>query len=68
MGHNVDFGLLGLCAIRCKNCGKDLDISEVDIDCDLTTHNPMSFELSLQCCECEEENEIKFKIIEEKGE
>ena len=67
MGHNVDFGLLGMCAIRCKKCGKELDISEVDIDCDLGTHNPMSFELSLQCYECEEENEFKFNIIEEKN-
>jgi len=37
----------------------------MDIDCDLTTHNPMEFELSLQCYECDEENEIKFRVIEE---
>jgi len=67
MGHNVDFRLLGMCAIRCKKCGKELDLSEVDIDCDLGTHHPMSFELSLQCYECEEENEFKFNIIEEKN-
>ncbi len=66
MGRNIDFEEFGLTAIRCKKCGKDLDLSEVDIDCDLSTHNPMSFELSLQCYECEEENKIKFRVIEEK--
>ena len=66
MGHNVDLGSFGMCAIRCKKCGKDLDLSEVDIDCDLTTHHPMSFELNLQCYECEEDNEIKFSILEVK--
>ena len=66
MGHNVDLGCFGMCAIRCKKCGKDLDLSEVDIDCDLTTHNPMTFELGLQCYECEENNEIKFSIKEVK--
>ena len=66
MGHNVDLGVFGMCAIRCSKCGKDLDLEEVDIDCDLQTHNPMTFELSLQCFECEENNEIKFRIMEEK--
>ena len=66
MGHNVDLGTFGMCAIRCKKCGKDLELDEVDIDCDLTTHNPMCFELNLQCFECEHENEIKFKIVEMK--
>ena len=65
MGHNVDLGNFGMCAIRCKKCGKDLDLSEVDIDCDLKTHNPMTFELSLYCMKCEEESEIKFEIKEE---
>jgi len=66
MGHNVDLGFFGMSAIRCKKCGKDLDLSEVDIDCDLSTHNPMTFELDLPCYECEEQNNIKFKIVEEK--
>lgn len=68
MGHNVDLGVFGFCSIRCKGCGRDLDLSEVDIDCDVKTHHPMSFELNLQCCEddCQTENEIKFKIIEDK--
>ena len=66
MGHNVDLTEFGMCSIRCKECGKDLDLTEVDIDCDLNSHNPMCFELSLQCYECEEENEIKFIIKEEK--
>ena len=66
MGHNVDLGVFGMCAIRCKKCGKDLDLSEVDIDCDVQTHNPMTFELFLRCYECAEENEIKFRIIEDK--
>ena len=66
MGRNIDLTEFGMCAIRCKKCGKDLDLSEVDIDCDLSTHNPMGFNLSLQCYECEEDNEIKFKIVEEK--
>jgi len=65
MGHNVDLGFFGMCAIRCKNCGKDLDLSEIDIESDLSTHNPMGFELNIQCQECEFENEIKFRIIQE---
>jgi len=28
--------------------------------------NPMTFELNLQCYECQEDNDIKFRIIEEK--
>ena len=66
MGNNIDFARLGMNSIRCNKCGKDLDLEEVDIDCDLKTHNPMTFELSLQCFECEENNEIKFRIIEVK--
>jgi hypothetical protein len=64
MGRNVDLGVFGMCAIRCKNCGKDLDISEVDIDCDVTTHKPMEFELHCQCVECEEDSEFTFRIVE----
>jgi hypothetical protein len=64
MGHNVDLSNFGMCAIRCQQCGAELDLSEVDIDCDLKTHNPMVFELNLQCTECEEENHFKFKIVE----
>ena len=66
MGRNIDMSEFGMCSIRCKACGKDLDISEVDIDSDLKTHNPMCFELNLPCFECEEQNEIKFSIKEEK--
>ena len=67
MGCKVDFRVLGMCSIRCDNCGADLDLSEIDIDCDINTHNPMCFELSLQCVECESENDIKFKIMEVKA-
>lgn len=66
MGHNIDLTEFGLCAIRCKSCGKDLDLSEVDIDCDLHTNQPMCFRLDLQCYECEEENEIRFRVVEVK--
>ena len=66
MGHNVDLREFGLCSIRCKKCGRDLDLSEVDVDCDLNSHNPMCFELNLQCFACEENNNIKFKVIEVK--
>jgi len=66
MGHNIDLTEFGMCAIRCKTCGKDLDLTEVDIDCDLKTHNPMCFELNLYCYECEADNNIKFSIKEEK--
>ena len=66
MGHNIDLTEFGMCAIRCKKCGKDLDLTEVDVDCDLKSRNPMSFELSLQCFECEEDNDIDFRIIEVK--
>ena len=66
MGHNVDLGCFGMCAIRCKNCGKDLDLYDVDVDCDLKTHNPMCFELSLQCYDCEKGNKFKFRIVEER--
>jgi len=68
MEHNVDLGVFGLCSIRCSKCGKDLDLSEVDIDCDVQTHHPMSFKLNLQCAECEEENEINFNVVEAKNE
>lgn len=64
MGHNVDLGVFGMCAIRCKNCGRELDISEIDIDCDVTTHKPMEFGLSCDCTECEENSEFKFRIVE----
>ena len=64
MGHNIGLGVFGMCSIRCKRCGKDLDLSEVDIDCDVTTHTPMTFELHLPCYECEKQNEIKFRIIQ----
>ena len=66
MGRNIDFREFGMCNIRCKKCGKDLDLSEVDIDSDLKTHHPMHFELNLQCYECEEENEINFRLVEDK--
>ena len=65
MGHNVDLGMFGMCAIRCKHCGKDLDLSEVDIDCDLKTHHPMSFELNLDC-DCGKESNFTFRILEER--
>jgi hypothetical protein len=64
MGHNVDLGMFGMCAIRCQNCGNDLDISEVDIDCDVKSRNPMQFELSLYCSECEEKSDFTFRIIQ----
>jgi len=66
MGRNIDLREFGLCAIRCRQCGKDLDLSEVDIDCDLKSRHPMSFTLSLTCYECEHENEIEFFIKEKK--
>lgn len=66
MGHNVDLTEFGMCAIRCKGCGKDLDLSEVDIDCELKSNNPMTFELNLQCYGCDKENELRFRIIEVK--
>jgi len=65
MGHNVDLGFFGMCAIRCEHCGKILDLSEVDIDCDVTTHHPMEFELNLQCFECNKESEHTFRIVEQ---
>ena len=66
MGRNIDLSEFGLCSIRCKKGGKDLDLSEVDIDCDLKSRHPMSFDLDLQCYECDEENNLIFKIIEVK--
>jgi hypothetical protein len=66
MGHNVDLGTFGLSSIRCKGCGEDLDISEVDIDSDVTTNNPMQFELRIQCADCGKENDFIFKVIERK--
>jgi hypothetical protein len=62
MGHNVDLGMFGVTSIKCKNCGKDLDLSETDIDCDIITHNPMMFELHTLCYECDYNNKIKFEI------
>ena len=66
MGNNIELGIFGMCSIRCKSCGKDLDLSEVDIDCDVNSHHPMSFELNIQCYECGENNEIEFEIKEVK--
>ena len=66
MGRNIDLGEFGMCAIRCEKCGKDLDISELDIDCDLKSHNPMCFDLSIDCQECDHENNKRFNIIEAK--
>jgi hypothetical protein len=66
MGRNIDLSEFGLCAIRCSKCGKDYDLSEVDIDCDLKTRHPMNFTLSLQCGECDNEEQKSFRIIEEK--
>jgi len=62
MGHNVDFGTLGLCNLKCQRCNEELDISEIDIDCDLTSHNPFCFDLDIQCYECEKDNLFKFEI------
>lgn len=67
MGHNIDLGMFGMNAIRCKSCGKDLDLSEVDIDCDLKTYHPMQFELSLDCFGCGKKNEFQFRIVESRG-
>ena len=39
MGHNVDFGSFGM-VVKCIRCKEPLDLSEIDIDCDLTTHSP----------------------------
>jgi hypothetical protein len=65
MGHNVDLGSFGM-VVKCSRCKEPLDLSEIDIDCDLTTHSPMSFELSTQCLNCQKENEFVFDILERK--
>jgi len=64
MGHNVDMRDFGICNLKCINCGSELDdeLSELDIDCDLSTHNPNCFELSISCFNCEFENTIKFEL------
>lgn len=66
MGHNVDLGFLGMCAVRCSSCGRDYDLEEIDIDCDVKTHRSMEFELSLQCQHCENEEEKTFRIVEDR--
>ena len=65
MGHNIDLTEFGMCAIRCS-CGAELDLTEVDMDCDIKSNNPMKFKLSYQCSDCDKEGEIKFRIVEEK--
>ena len=65
MGHNVDLGAFGLCNLKCQRCKEELDLSEVDIDCDVHTHHPMQFEMELQCSNCQETNKFVFDIIEE---
>lgn len=62
MGQNVDLTEFGLCNLKCKQCKELLDLTEVDIDCDLKTHNPNTFELNIQCFECHKDNEMKFEI------
>ncbi len=66
MGHNVDLGVFGI-VLRCQRCKKDLDLSEVDIDCDVLSHSPMNFELSIQCLnpKCDFYNYIEINMVEE---
>ena len=64
MGHNIDMREFGLCNIKCSVCNNDLseELSELDMDCDLKSHNPNCFELNVQCFNCHHNNEIKFEI------
>ncbi len=66
MGHNIDFKEFGMSAIRCKDCGSNLEVEEVDIDCDLSTEKDMSFILSIYCNHCEETKDVEFKLVEVK--
>ena len=66
MGHNVDLGEFGLCGLKCKRCGVELDISEVDIDCDTKSHRTNQFELSVQCSECQNDNDFRINLVVEK--
>ena len=64
MGHNIDLREFGLTGLKCC-CGNDLneEISELDMDCDLSSHNPMCFEIEIQCFNCEKETEFKFELV-----
>jgi len=63
MGHNVDLGFFGMQDIACRTCKTVIDISEVDIDCDLHSNTTMRFHLNLMCENCEKENQFSFKIV-----
>jgi hypothetical protein len=64
MGHNVDMREFGIAGLKCSKCNSEIDdeISELDIDCDLKTHNPNCFELTISCFNCEYENHVKYKL------
>lgn len=62
MGHNIDLSFFGICNLKCKKCKEIIDLSEIDIDCDLNTHNPFYFDLNIQCQECHENTEFNFEI------
>lgn len=65
MGHNVDLTYIGLQSVKCNRCGKNIDISEVDIDCDIT---PLAgedgFMLNTQCNHCGHNHEATYMILE----
>jgi len=64
MGHNVDMREFGIVELKCSKCHSELneEISELDIDCDLKTHNPNCFELTIVCFNCEHENFVKYEL------
>ena len=67
MRNNIDMRAFGLFNLKCKRCGKELDISELDFDCDIISHRPNQFEITLHCGHCDyEDNDFIFNITSEK--
>lgn len=62
MGHNVDLTEFGLKHLKCRHCMQALDLTEVDIDCDIKSNENKYFTLNTQCQECHENSEYEFEI------
>lgn len=63
MGKNIDLNEFGM-NVNCPVCKNGIDVSEVDMDCDISPMGSMCFELKVQCPRCEKNSEILFDICE----
>lgn len=66
MGHNVDLTEFGITHLKCRYCFHELDLTELDIDCDLRSKVPKKFTITPQCHHCHENPEYTFKLVLER--